>query len=189
MIIYLHGFGSNGNAFKARLMRRLYPAVELLSPDLPHEPEQAIDNVGRLIRDHCDRKKILLIGSSLGGFYALHLCSSMSVSAVLLNPTIRPLHDLDRKIQTGSQSSDQLIKHWRDQHRKQLERYWHAPDTVKGTNLLVYLNRDDEILDYRIAESYFRQTGCRIIINDNGGHVFLNFTQVLPEIMTFYDQL
>jgi len=189
MIIYLHGFGSNGNAFKARLIRRIYPEIELLSPNLPAEPDRAIAIVEQLIIGRSNENKCLIVGSSLGGFYALHLHIKLKTSAVLLNPTIHPAHDLARRIQDDPNFSPQAINRWCDSYLKQLEKYFHNPEQIQKEKLHVYLNRDDEILDYRIARQYFRKSGCRLILNDAGGHVFLNFTKVLPEIINLHDQL
>ncbi len=42
MIIYLHGFASSGKAYKAQLLRKFLPDIDVISPDLPLEPIRAI---------------------------------------------------------------------------------------------------------------------------------------------------
>ncbi|MCK4716618.1 MAG: hypothetical protein KAT54_07400, partial [Candidatus Marinimicrobia bacterium] len=91
MIIYLHGYGSSGNAFKARLLKRIYPDIETFSPDLPHDPNETIRFLEAVIQENCHNQPCMLIGSSLGGFYALHLHIKFKVYAVMLNPTIQPI--------------------------------------------------------------------------------------------------
>ncbi|MBU4443866.1 hypothetical protein KJ656_02130, partial [bacterium] len=49
--------------------------------------------------------------------------------------------------------------------------------------------RDDEVLDYRHALHYFQKSDCKIVLNDKGEHVFLNFTDILPEIIETYRAL
>lgn len=189
MIIYLHGFGSNGNAFKARLIRRLYPEVPLFSPDLPREPEKALQRVTDYIEALPDRKKCLLIGSSLGGFYALHLNAALSIPAILLNPTIKPVRDLKRRVESDKDFNRSLHSEEDAEILEQLMRLYYPPESLKADNLTVHLNRDDEILDYRIAEHYFWNTPAKLVIHPAGGHVFLNFTKILPDIIEYYHNL
>lgn len=188
MIIYLHGFGSDGNAFKARLIRRLYPDIPLYSPDLPFEPSAAIALVKKRIEE-TENHRCLLIGSSLGGFYALRLNAVLNVSAVLINPTVQPVRDLQKRIEREEDFDQQLLKDWRNEYLAQMDALYHAPEDIRNRNMRVYLNRDDELLGYRVAQKYFAKTGCELIINDTGGHVFLNFTEILPEIIAYYHNL
>jgi predicted esterase YcpF (UPF0227 family) len=46
--------------------------------------------------DACPAAQLTLIGSSLGGYYATWLAERSGCRAVLLNPAIRPQHDLAR---------------------------------------------------------------------------------------------
>ena len=189
MIIYLHGFGSDGNAFKARLIKRLYPEIPIFSPDLPFEPGKAISLVKTLIEQKTDKDKCLIIGSSLGGFYALHLSVILNVPAVLLNPTVQPVKDLKKRIDTEKIFDPQLLKGWENDYLKQMKALYHEPENIRNCNVHVYLNRDDELLNYKIAQNYFEKCGCKLTINDTGGHVFLNFTNILPEIIDYYHNL
>ena len=189
MIIYIHGFGSSGKAFKARLLRRLYPEIPLYSPDLPHKPQQAIQFLEDLIIDKCDSKQLLLIGSSLGGFYALHLHIKFYLFAVLLNPTVQPISNLESQLKNRSNFDPAISAEWQQKYLPHLAQYYHPPQEIHSEKLNVYLNRDDEILNYRIAEEYFKQSNCTISLFDHGGHVFLNFPQILPGIISVYDQI
>jgi hypothetical protein len=189
MIIYLHGFGSNGNAFKARLLKRIYPGINIFSPDLSIEPIKAITFLEKYISEQCHNIPCLVVGSSLGGFYALHLHVRFNLPAVLLNPTVQPVADLERRIKNDSDFDPQGLIGWNEAYLDEFSDYYHDPNEIRKDNLTVYLNRDDELLDYRIAENYFQPSGCKIILNDKGGHVFLNFTEILPEIISVYDRI
>jgi len=189
MIIYLHGFGSNGNAFKARLLKRIYPGINIFSPDLSIEPKKAITFLEKYISGQCQNSPFLIVGSSLGGFYALHLHVRFNIPAVLLNPTVQPVADLKRRIKNDSGFDPQVLIGWNDAYLDEFSDYYHDPNEIRKDKLTVCLNRDDELLDYRIAENYFQPSGCKIILNDKGGHVFLNFTEILPEIISVYDRI
>ena len=189
MIIYLHGFGSNGNAFKARLIKRLYPEIPIVSPDLPFEPSRAISLVKTIIEQRPKNEKCLIIGSSLGGFYGLHLSVTLNIPAVLLNPTVQPVTDLKKRIENETDFDHQLLKGWQSDYLDQMSNLYHEPEDIRNCNVHVYLNRDDELLNYRIAQNYFEKCGCKLTISDTGGHVFLNFTKILPEIINYFHNL
>jgi predicted esterase YcpF (UPF0227 family) len=189
MIIYIHGFGSSGKAFKARLLKRLYPEVPLYSPDLLQGPQHAIKFLEDFILNKCDLNQLLLIGSSLGGYYALHLHVKYHLFAVLLNPAVRATSNLESQIENHSNFDPAVSAEWQQQYLPHLAKYYHSPQEIHYERLYVYLNRDDEILNYRIAEEYFKQSNCTISLFEHGGHVFLNFPQILPEIISVYDQI
>ncbi|MBN2601447.1 MAG: hypothetical protein JXR87_05610 [Candidatus Marinimicrobia bacterium] len=189
MIIYLHGFGSNGNAFKARLIKRLYPEIPIVSPDLPFEPVKAVALVKTIIEQRTNSEKCLIIGSSLGGFYGLHLSVTLKIPAVLLNPTVQPVADLMKRINNDTDFDHQLPNGWQSDYLNQMNSLYHKPEDIRNCDVHVYLNRDDELLKYTIAQNYFKKCGCKLTISDTGTHVFLNFTKILPEIIVYYHNL
>ena len=89
-IIYLHGFKSNSNSIKGKLLQHYcakYPEIQVHLPDLNMSPNAAIAHVSELIES---MHNVALLGSSLGGFYATHLVAQHAVPAVLINPAMRP---------------------------------------------------------------------------------------------------
>ena len=66
-IAYFHGFASSGATGTAQLLRQLLPECEIISPDIPMDPEQALP----FLLDFCQREQPdLIIGTSMGGMYA-----------------------------------------------------------------------------------------------------------------------
>ena len=65
-ILYIHGFASSGSTGTAKNLRILLPNTEVISPDLPLHPHEAM----KLIRDICDTEKPdIIIGTSMGAMY------------------------------------------------------------------------------------------------------------------------
>jgi len=86
-IVYLHGFASAGQgSAKAEILRRIFADYESLTPDLPDKPADAIpfldDFLGRL------SGPAVLIGSSLGGYYAACYGGRFGWPVVLINPLV-----------------------------------------------------------------------------------------------------
>ena len=83
-ILFLHGFFASGQCVPAQALRESFMGrAEVLTPDLPMHPKEAL----RFIRDliHCD-KPDLLIGNSCGSFYAQMLAPVAGIPALLGNP-------------------------------------------------------------------------------------------------------
>lgn len=86
-ILFLHGFFASGGCVPAEALREaLEGRAEVLTPDLPIHPKEAI----RLIRELIDTEKPdLLVGNSCGAFYAQMLAPIVGIPALLGNPHFR----------------------------------------------------------------------------------------------------
>ena len=83
-ILFLHGFFASGQCVPAQALRESFMGrAEVLTPDLPMHPKEALSFVRELIeRDKPD----LLIGNSCGSFYAQMLAPVAGIPALLGNP-------------------------------------------------------------------------------------------------------
>ena len=81
-ILYVHGFGSSGQSGTVTRIREVLPQAEVIAPDLPIEPQEAL----QLLKDTCEREKPdLIIGTSMGGMYAEML---YGYDRILVNPAL-----------------------------------------------------------------------------------------------------
>ena len=75
-IIYLHGYGSNGNTEKSAILKEHFEHV--FSPTLSLDPNEVSRTLHTLLKDVIDNPEfsndssspIVLVGTSLGGFLA-----------------------------------------------------------------------------------------------------------------------
>ena len=83
-ILFLHGFYASGQCVPAVALREaLAGRAEVLTPDLPLHPQEALN----FIRDLLDREKPdALVGNSCGSFYAQMLVPLVGLPALLGNP-------------------------------------------------------------------------------------------------------
>lgn len=87
-IMYVHGFGSSGQSGTVSKIRELLPGAEVIAPDLPIHPAEAM----QLLRDTCATEQPdLIIGTSMGGMYAEML---YGYDRILLNPAFRIGEDI-----------------------------------------------------------------------------------------------
>lgn len=81
MILYLHGFGSCANSNKTKILKSHF--LDFYAPGLPENPKETISKIESLINP-----KTMLIGSSLGGYYAIYFAVKYNLKAVLINPSL-----------------------------------------------------------------------------------------------------
>lgn len=65
-ILYVHGFASSGASGTVKTMRLLLPKAEVIAPDLPVEPQEALDLLHGVVEQE---NPDLIIGTSMGGMY------------------------------------------------------------------------------------------------------------------------
>ena len=73
LILYIHGWNSYKDARKAVLLKNEINSsknFEVDSITLKSHPKEAIQQLSNYIEDHKEQRKVHLIGSSLGGYYA-----------------------------------------------------------------------------------------------------------------------
>ncbi|MHC3995476.1 YqiA/YcfP family alpha/beta fold hydrolase [Thiomicrolovo sp. ZZH C-3] len=180
MILYLHGFASCGDSTKTRLLKAYFGEAEVMAPDLPVAPAEALAFLRRLITQH---DITLLIGSSLGGFYATALSSEFDLAAVLINPSVHPYRTLAPYVGTNTFWCSGEPFEWTNEYLLQLARIAEMMQ-LSDTRLLVLLQTGDELLDYRVAEAVY--AGYEVVVEAGGNHRFENLGEYLERIEAFY---
>jgi len=186
MVIIIHGFGSAGRGGKAMLFREYFKKqnISCIAPSLSYVPELAIDTLEQLI-ELCD-EEITLIGSSLGGYYAIYLAEKYRLKAILINPAIYSSQTLKKAINMSGLAPnyyDNSKFGWTQKHVDMLEKY--SIDRVQNGKYLLFLQKGDDILDYRDAIN--RLPNAKMVIEDGGTHPFEGIERFLPLIKEFIE--
>ncbi len=116
-ILYIHGFASTGGSPKVEQLRWITSA-DVISPTLTHNPIADMAMLEALVESE---NITTVVGSSLGGFYALYLAQRHDLGVVLLNPSLNPYDSLmdmrgmirvfgtDTFFEWGIKQTDELI--------------------------------------------------------------------------------
>lgn len=182
-ILYIHGLNSSPASRKASqlsaLMQRLERAQALRVPALHHHPRQAILQLESAI-DELGRP--LLVGSSLGGFYATYLAERHGLKALLINPAVNPQLRFEGYL--GPQTNYYTGETWELtlDHVAALAELA-VPPPGDPARFQVWLQTGDETLDYRQAQAFYR--ACALRIEPGGDHGFANFAAHLPALLAF----
>ena len=95
-ILFLHGFFASGQCVPAMALRDAFMGrAEVITPDLPLHPKEAIGFIRELIEEVTP---CLLVGNSCGAFYAQMLASQMGIPALLGNPHFKMTDFLRERI-------------------------------------------------------------------------------------------
>jgi predicted esterase YcpF (UPF0227 family) len=185
MILYLHGFRSSPQSFKARVVGRkmaeLGRANELFCPQLPASPSEAMALALTLV-GRCPPAQLAIIGSSLGGYYATWLAEKLGCRAVLLNPAIVPLKDLDQHVGvTTAYHSDQPFEFKRE-YIKEL-RALKVDRITRPERYFLIAASGDEVLDYRDMVAHY--AGARQHVIDGSDHAIPEFEQYVDQVLAF----
>ncbi len=189
MIIYLHGFNSGGQSHKAAWLRTHLAPAPVFAPSYPaHRAREALrvlrKFIHRLRRENPRNHKIMFIGSSLGGFWAQYLAPEFDARMVLINPSLRPYETLARhtgRYRNEATDGETVLT---PEDVRALEACRVEPCNPKLPTLLL-LDAEDEVLDYRIAETALRGCG-KTIVYQGGSHRFDHLAEALPEILALY---
>jgi len=185
MILYLHGFRSSPRSFKARLVHERMTAAgraeELVCPQLPASPKEAMA-LALLLVERYRADELAIIGSSLGGFYATWLAERLGCRAVLLNPAVNPLKDLEKHVGvTTAWHSDDKFEFKREYidelAQLKIERI------TRPERYFLLAATGDEVLDYRDMVNHY--AGARQHIIDGSDHAISEFAEYVDEVLDF----
>lgn len=97
-ILFLHGFFASGSCVPAQALKKAFDGkVQVLTPDLPIHPHEAL----KMLRSLIDREQPdLLVGNSCGSFYAQMLVPFTGIPALLGNPHFQMTTFLKERIGT-----------------------------------------------------------------------------------------
>jgi len=185
MILYLHGFRSSPKSFKARVVQKALEdagrAHDLICPQLPASPKAAMELALLLAERHAP-DNLSIIGSSLGGFYATWLAERLGVRAVLLNPSVNPLKNLEHHVGvTTAWHSDEPFE-FRREYIDELAAL-RVENITRPERYFLVAATGDEVLDYRDMVAHY--AGAKQHVIEGSDHAISEFPQYVDEVLAF----
>lgn len=178
-VIYIHGFNSSPLSAKAQLLGEFLGRynVDYQVPLLNHQPLEALVTIERMINSDT-----VLVGSSLGGFFATYLSQKYRVPAVLINPAVAP-HELMNSF-LGYQYNPYQQYHYELtlDHVAQLKQLY-LPKLPMAELMLLLQQSGDEVLDFQQAVRYYKNSPQ--VIEFGGDHSFIGFERYFAKIVDF----
>ena len=185
MILYLHGFRSSPQSMKARViadrMAALGLADQLISPQLPASPKLAMELALSLV-EGVPAGELSIVGSSLGGYYATWLAERLGCRAVLLNPAVVPLQDLDKHVGVTTQYHSDEPFEFKREYIDELRALTVDPITKPERYFLIAAT-GDEVLDYRDMVQHY--AGARQHVIAGSDHGIAEFPEYVDAVLAF----
>lgn len=185
MILYLHGFRSSPQSFKARLiaerMQALGRSVEYHCPQLPASPREAIALATELAQQGLPHE-VTLIGSSLGGYYANWLAERIGCRAVLLNPAVKPPRDLEKYVGVTTAYHSDAVFEFKREYIDELTALAVEKITRPERYFLIAAT-GDEVLDWHEMVAHY--PGIRHRVINGSDHGLSDFNMYLDEVLAF----
>ncbi len=128
-VVYLHGLSSSGQSSTCQRLRRALPKYEVITPDIPVQPEIAITELKRLAS--MLQPDAVIVGTSMGGMYAQQF---HGFRRILINPAFHvsrtlcksvgerlPFHNPRKDGLTDFEVTDKLVKKFEKMESKQFD--------------------------------------------------------------------
>ena len=184
-LLYLHGFRSSPQSFKARWLAgwvaRHAPTLDWRCPQLPPSPAAALAAIRALAADWAPATSAV-VGSSLGGFYATVLAESLGCRAVVINPAVDPARDLAAHIgrQTMYHAADETFD-FRAEYVDELRAMAPPARLRHPGNLLAIVAKGDEVLDWREMAARYARGPLKLVAGSD--HGLSEFERHVPELL------
>lgn len=168
-IVYLHGFGSSGTSGTVQLLAQLLPEVEIVAPDIPVDPVDALP----FLQEFCDKERPdLIIGTSMGGMYAQQM---RNFKRICVNPAFN-MSTMSKVLKTGEhkffnrrRDNSKTFRITRDiiQHHNRMERRQFDNITAeqKKTCWGLFGINDPQVKTYDMFKKHYANA-----IKFDGGH-------------------
>ena len=168
-MMYIHGYGSSYNPNSSKV-QALMTIGDVCGINIDYT--KSINNITTLIESAIlEIKPDLLIGTSMGAFYANRLGNLLDIPFVMLNPAIEPNITLAKVGVTD----ENLLSSYSQKF------------IPKGVGLL-FLNLGDELIDSHNTNQSYHKT-FRTYMFNGGDHRFEDISATLNVIKQFYDTL
>ena len=197
LIILLHGFNSSVGSKSREIAEFLAEyhfadQFELITPKLDPDPRVAVDYIDNLIGSN-DRRVVHLIGTSLGGFYALYFKAKFNEKFLIvhsINPSWTPSISLapfvNQSLENFKTKESWIFGEIYLLRLEEYERYIQENlKTEVCKSLYLHISNSDEILKFDKMLNYLDKHKINYIKNIyDTDHRFRNIKEVMKLIVT-----
>ncbi len=180
-LLYIHGFASSAHSTKAQVLRHHFDA--LYAPSLSHIPDLAVETLEEFIRALPETP--LLLGSSLGGYYALYLSQRIDLPAVLINPVVKIVSPLEQVQGMNHHYYDGSQFEFTATHLESLRQF--ACPSARTEKLLLMVQLGDKLIDHRSTIDFL--PGARLEVEEGGNHAYEHFESKMELIRRFAEEI
>ena len=188
LLVYLHGFRSSPRSSKAVMTGEAISALtskdhsyEWYCPQLLASPKQSMDMVTSHI-DQSDADNIIIIGSSLGGFYTNYLAEKYQCKGIALNPAVYAARELEPHVGMMTEYDSDQPFDFKAQHIDEL-RALQVEKISDPQRYFLIAAKGDELLDWKEMVAFYK--GAKQLVLEGSDHGIADYANHLPAVMDF----
>ena len=173
-VIYLHGFNSDGDSRTVKNLRKKIPDLISVSYDyiLAEKAYEKIKvTIEETIKENAD---IILMGTSLGAFWANYFNQKFGLKSILVNPSLYPWISLVKYMGLNKNFNSGEERILTAENVAAYKKY--ETEIIQGYHRVVVLGTKDDVIDYRETEQVFKGKAEIILLNE--GHRIENTDRI-----------
>ena len=187
-LVYLHGFRSSPRSSKAVMTGEAVKGLssdkntyEWYCPQLHASPKLSMEMVMNHINNACfDR--LVVIGSSLGGFYTNFLAEKYGCKAVTLNPAVRAPRELAPHVGMMTSYDSKEPFDFRPEYIDELKAL-QVEKISSPSRYFLIAAKGDELLDWKEMVQFYE--GSKQLVLEGSDHGIADYADHLPEVIRF----
>ncbi|QWE23755.1 hypothetical protein FD977_05550 [Polynucleobacter sp. AP-Elch-400A-B2] len=188
LVVYLHGFRSSPNSTKAvmtgeavRALSSAHHSYEWYCPQLPASPKASLEMVTKYI-DQTKFDRIVIVGSSLGGFYTNYLAEKYHCKGITLNPAVYAARELEPHVGMMTAYDSEEPFDFKAEYIDELRALQVDPITDPERYFLIAA-KGDELLDWKEMVAFY--PGAKQLILEGGDHGISDYANHLSAVVDF----
>ena len=188
LLVYLHGFRSSPRSSKAMMtgegiksISNSENPIEWYCPQLLASPKESM----AMVEDYIKRSgadQMVVVGSSLGGFYANYLAEKYGCKAIVLNPAVRAARELAPHVgMMTAYDSDEPFD-FRPEYIDEL-RSLQVEKISNPSRYFLIAAKGDELLDWQEMVGFY--PGAKHLVLEGSDHGIAEYADHLPQVLKF----
>ena len=188
LIVYLHGFRSSPRSSKAVMtgdaikgLSTSENPIEWYCPQLVASPRASMD----MVNSHIAKTKhdrLVVIGSSLGGYYANYLAEKYGCKAVALNPAVRAPRELAAHVGMLTSYDTNEPYDFRPEYIDELKAL-QVESITDPSRYFLMAAKGDELLDWHEMVDFYK--GSEQLVLEGSDHGIADYSEHLPRVLKF----
>lgn len=188
LLVYLHGFRSSPRSSKAVMTGEAIKALssidhsyEWYCPQLLASPKQSMQMVTSHI-DQSNADQIIIIGSSLGGFYTNYLAEKYQCKGIALNPAVYAARELEPHVGMMTEYDSDKPFDFKAEYIDEL-RTLQVEKISEPRRYFLIAAKGDELLDWKEMVAFY--SGAKQLVLEGSDHGIADYADHLPKVLEF----
>jgi hypothetical protein len=188
LVVYLHGFRSSPRSSKAVVTGEAIQGLSTVEqpivwycPQLLVSPKASMAIVMKHIEESA-HDRLVVMGSSLGGYYANYLAEKYGCKAVALNPAVRAPRELASHVGMLTSYDNDEPYDFRPEYIDELKAL-QVEEISNPSRYFLMAAKGDQLLDWHEMVDFYK--GAKHLVLEGSDHGISEYPEHLPKVLKF----